>query len=444
MGLGKSIKNVVGQNMDEKNKTLLFNLTILLLGFLAFNFSFPQILNLPKFPKKDFKLGLDLQGGVHLVYQADLSQIEEKEKKSVMEGLKDILERRVNLFGVREPLIQVRGERIIVELSGEIDPNEAIKEIGKTPYLEFREESEDFYKVSEKKEISKEELEKLFKPTSLTGRYLKRADVEMNPMTSEVVVTLEFDEEGAKIFEELTQRNIGKHLAIFIDQKMISSPIVREKISGGKAQITGNFTIEEARELARNLNAGALPAPITLISQKSVGPTLGKISLERSLKAGIVGFLAIVIFMILFYRLPGIIASLSLTLYLFFVLALFKLFSFTLTLAGIGGFLLSLGMAVDANILIFSRMREELKGGKDLKEALEEGVKRAWPAIRDGNLTTLLVAFIFFFIGTSFVRGFAISLILGIFVSMFTAIVVTNKFLQTFVNTRLARVKILW
>jgi len=444
VGLGKSIKNVVGQNMDEKNKTLLFNLTILLLGFLAFNFSFPQILNLPKFPKKDFKLGLDLQGGVHLVYQADLSQIEEKEKKSVMEGLKDILERRVNLFGVREPLIQVRGERIIVELSGEIDPNEAIKEIGKTPYLEFREESEDFYKVSEKKEISKEELEKLFKPTSLTGRYLKRADVEMNPMTSEVVVTLEFDEEGAKIFEELTQRNIGKHLAIFIDQKMISSPIVREKISGGKAQITGNFTIEEARELARNLNAGALPAPITLISQKSVGPTLGKISLERSLKAGIVGFLAIVIFMILFYRLPGIIASLSLTLYLFFVLALFKLFSFTLTLAGIGGFLLSLGMAVDANILIFSRMREELKGGKDLKEALEEGVKRAWPAIRDGNLTTLLVAFIFFFIGTSFVRGFAISLILGIFVSMFTAIVVTNKFLQTFVNTRLARVKILW
>jgi protein-export membrane protein SecD len=428
----------------SKKKIYIFDLLIIALAFLAFNFCFPQFLNLPKFPKKDFKLGLDLQGGVHLVYQADLSQINEKERKSVMDGLKEILERRVNLFGVREPLIQVQGERIIVELSGAIDPTKAIEEIGKTPYLEFREESEKFYEISEKKEISEGELLELFKPTPLTGRYLKRADVTLDPMTSEPAVTLEFNEEGAKIFEELTQKNVGKHLAIFIDQRMISSPVVREKISGGKAQITGRFTIEGARELARNLNAGALPAPIQLISQKSIGPTLGKISLENSLKAGIAGFLAILIFMTLFYRLPGLMASLALTIYLFFVLSLLKLFSFTLTLSGIGGFLLSLGMAVDANVLIFSRMREELKEGKNLKDALEEGIKRAWPAIRDGNLTTLLVCAILFFIGTSFVRGFAMTLSLGILVSMFTAIFITGNFLRVFVDTKLGKIKILW
>jgi len=435
--------------MDEiysKKKIYLFNLAIISLTFLAFNFCFPQFLNLPKFPRKDFKLGLDLQGGIHLVYQADLSQIDEKEKKSVMEGLKDILERRVNLFGAREPLIQVQGERIIVELPGVIDPARAIEEIGKTPYLEFREESEEFRTILEKeqKEISESELSKLFKPTPLTGRYLKRAEAVLDPMTSEPTVSLEFNEAGAKIFEDLTQKNVGKRLAIFIDQKMISAPVVREKISGGKAQITGRFTIEEARELARNLNAGALPAPIELISQKNVGPTLGKISLEKSIKAGVIGFLAISIFMIIFYRLPGLAASLALIVYLFFTLSLFKLFSFTLTLSGIAGFLLSLGMAVDANVLIFSRMREELREGKKFKETLEEGVKRAWPAIRDGNLTTILACLILFFIGTSFVRGFSMILSLGILISMFTAIFLTTNFLKVFVGTRLEKIKILW
>jgi protein-export membrane protein SecD len=435
--------------MDEiysKKKIYLFDLAIIFLTFLAFNFCFPQFLNLPKFPRKDFKLGLDLQGGVHLVYQADLSQIDEKEKKSVMEGLKDILERRVNLFGAREPLIQVQGERIIVELPGVIDPARAIEEIGKTPYLEFREESEEFRTILEKeqKEISESELSKLFKPTPLTGRYFKRAEAVLDPMTSEPTVSLEFNEEGAKIFEDLTQKNVGKRLAIFIDQKMISAPVVREKISGGKAQITGRFTIEEARELARNLNAGALPAPIELISQKNVGPTLGKISLVKSIKAGVIGFLAISIFMIIFYRLPGLAASLALIVYLFFTLSLFKLFSFTLTLSGIAGFLLSLGMAVDANVLIFSRMREELREGKKFKEALEEGVKRAWPAIRDGNLTTILACLILFFIGTSFVRGFSMTLSLGILISMFTAIFLTTNFLKVFVGTRLEKIKILW
>jgi len=224
----------------------------------------------------------------------------------------------------------------------------------------------------------------------------------------------------------------------------ISAPVVQEKISGGKAQITGQFTIDEAKSLARNLNAGALPVPIKLISQQSVGPTLGAISLEKSLKAGIFGFLAIILFIILFYRLPGILASLALGIYIVLVLTIFKLIPVTLTLAGIGGFILSIGMAVDANVLIFSRMREELKSGKSFFQSLEDGFNRAWPAIRDGNLTTLLVAVILFGFGTSFIKGFATTLTLGILVSMFSALIITKNFLKCFVNTRLERVKRLW
>jgi len=416
------------------------------LGFLAFNFSFPQILKIPHFPTKDFKFGLDLTGGIHLVYQVDLSQIEEKEKKEVMEGLKDILEKRVNLFGAREPVIQIQKERIIVELPGVVEVEKAVEEIGKTPYLEFRKETENVSQLLKDKEgeISSEELLKLFEKTPLTGRYLKGAEVGLDPMTSEVVVLLEFDEEGAKIFENLTKENIGKMIAIFIDNNMVSSPVVREKISGGKAQITGNFTLQEAKELARNLNAGALPAPIQLISQKSVGPTLGEISLQKAIEAGMFGFLAIFLFMTLYYRLPGLLASFSLILYFIFFLSLIKLFSFTFSLSSIGAFLLSLGMAVDANILIFSRFREELKRGKSKIEALEKGIKKAWLAIRDGNFTTTLVCLILLFLGTSFVRGFSISLILGIFLSMFTAIFVTSNFVRMFFGTPLEKIKVLW
>jgi len=255
---------------------------------------------------------------------------------------------------------------------------------------------------------------------------------------------LEFNDEGAKIFEELTEKNVGKILAIYIDGIPISTPVVQEKISGGKAQITGQFTIDEAKNLARNLSAGALPAPITLISQQTVGPILGKISLEQSLKAGIFGFLSILLFMILFYRLPGILASLALGIYVALILSLFKIIPVTLTLAGIGGFILSIGMAVDANILIFSRMREELSSGKSFSVALEEGFRRAWPAIRDGNLTTLIVAAILFGFGTSFVKGFALTLSLGILISMFSAIFITRNFLNIFIGTKLEKINWLW
>jgi protein-export membrane protein SecD len=423
-------------------QSILITFFIFLFSFLAFNFIYPQFLRIPFIPEKSFKLGLDLAGGVHLVYQADLSQIEEKDRGKVMDGLKEIIERRINLFGVREPLIQIQGERLIIELSGTIDPAQAIKEIGKTPYLEFREEKENFQEIIEK--IKKgESSEDPFKPTLLTGRYLKRAALAFDNV-SRPVVSLEFDEEGTKIFEELTEKNLGKILAIYIDGVPFSTPVVQEKISGGRAQISGNFTVAQAKELAQNLSAGALPAPIELISQQSVGPILGKISLEKSLKAGIFGFLAVVLFMILFYRLAGLLASLTLIVYVIIVLTLFKLIPVTLTLAGIGGFILSIGMAVDANVLIFSRMREEWKKGKDFSMVIKEGFNRAWPAIRDGNLTTLIVAIILFYFGTSFVKGFALTLGLGILVSMFSAIFITKNFLEIFVETKLAKIKPLW
>ena len=450
----------------SKKKIYLIVAFIFILAFFAGNLVYPQFLKLPLLPDIPFKLGLDLQGGSHLVYEADLSSVEKTEYSSAMEGLRDVIERRVNLFGVQEPVVQTQEAqgryRLIVELAGVIDPAEAIKMIGQTPFLEFKEQrpEEETQKILDKqKEIegkSFEELQQIeewylgfedpyFQSTSLTGKYLKGAEVGFDQTAAyKSLVLLQFDDEGSKIFEDLTSRNVGKPLAIYIDELPISAPTVQEVISGGRAQITGDFTIEEAKDLARNLNAGALPVPIELISQQSVGPTLGKISLEKSLKAGILGFLAIILFMTLFYRLPGILSALALGIYAAIVLSLFKLIPVTLTLAGIGGFILSIGMAVDANVLIFSRMREELKNQKSFAQSVEDGFNRAWSSIRDGNLTTLLVAVILFGFGTSFVKGFALTLSLGILISMFSAIFITKNFLRCFVKTRLENWKWLW
>jgi len=444
-----------------KKKVYLITIFILILAFFLANLTYfleywnqsadwvgARGVSFLRLPEKPFKLGLDLQGGTHLIYEADLSNIAKEDYSSSMEGLRDVIERRVNLFGVREPMVQVQGERLVVELAGIKDPGEAIKMIGQTPYLEFREQKENYNEILEKNreviETQEGQIEDPFKATILTGKYLKRSELGFDQTTNRPLVHLEFNEEGAKIFEELTEKNVGKILAIYIDQIPISAPVVQEKISGGKAQITGQFTIEEAKDLVRNLNAGALPVPIKLISQQTVGPTLGKISLEESLKAGAFGFLAILVFMIIFYRIPGFLASFSLIIYVVLLLSLFKLIPVTLTLAGIAGFLLSMGMAVDANILIFSRFREELKIGKDYLAALEEGFRRAWPAIRDGNLTTILVGLILFGFGTSFVQGFALTLVIGNLIGMFTAIVITNNFLKVFARTKFERIKWLW
>lgn len=404
---------------------------------------FPHFLNIP------FKLGLDLQGGMHLIYEADLSSIAKTEQGSVMDGLRDVIERRINFFGVKEPVVQVQKERLVVELAGIIDPAEAIKQIGKTPFLEFKEQKANFTEIIDNNakltETKQGELEDPFQPTALTGRYLKKAEVSFNQQTTyEPLVLIEFNDEGAKLFADLTEKNIGKELAIYVDGIPLSAPVVQEKISGGKAQISGNFSVEGAKTLAQNLNAGALPVPIKLISQQTVGPTLGKVSLDKSLQAGILGFLAVIAFMAIFYRLPGVLASLALAIYVVLILAIFKLLSVTLTLAGIAGLILSIGMAVDANVLIFSRMREELKLGKSFLISVEEGFRRAWPSIRDSNSNTLIVSAIFFLAGTSFVKGFAFTLILGVLVSMFSAVFVTQNLLKLFQTSKIGKYKIFW
>jgi len=458
-----------------KRRNFVTLLLVLLLAFLAVNLSYPVYfdravdfvnakLNLqnskykiPHFLGKPFRLGLDLQGGSHLLYEADLSSIDKKNYSSAVQGLRDVIERRVNLFGVQEPVVQVEEaaghHRLIVELAGIKDVTEAIKMIGQTPFLEFREQrsEEEVKQLTEQLGIKEgDEIpaylygEIYFKSTELTGKYLKTAQLAFDQTTSKPIVSLQFNDEGAKIFEDLTTKNVGKPLAIFIDGLPISVPVVQGPISGGKAQITGKFTLEEAKELSRNLSAGALPVPIKLISQQTVGPILGKTSLEQSLKAGVIGFLAIIIFMILFYRLPGVLASLSLVIYAIFALAIFKLIPVTLTLAGIAGFLLSIGMAVDANILIFSRMKEEMSQGKNFGTSVDEGFRKAWSSIRDGNFATILVGVILFALGIGFVKGFAFTLIIGNVISFFSAIFVTKNSLQLFVGTRLEKKKWLW
>ncbi|MFQ6049642.1 MAG: protein translocase subunit SecD [Candidatus Paceibacterales bacterium] len=464
--------------MFNKKKTYITLSIILILTFFIGNLSYSKYFNrgidyinskfnlkLPHFWDIPFKLGLDLQGGIHLVYEANLSNIEKKDYSSLMEGLKDIIERRVNLFGVEEPVVQVEKApdhyRLIVELAGIKSSTEAIKMIGQTPFLEFREQrsSEETQKIlAKQKEIkgkSEEEIKKIenwqlafedpyFKSTILTGRYLKTADLRFSQTAYRPIVSLQFNDEGSKIFEDLTSRNVGKPLAIYIDQVLISAPVVQETISGGRAQITGKFTVEGAKKLARDLESGALPVPIKLVSQQLVGPILGMISLERSLKAGVIGFLVVVLFLIIFYRLPGILASLALIVYIAINLTIFKLIPVTLTLAGIAGFILSIGMAIDANILIFSRMREELREERSYGESLEEGSKLAWPSIRDGNFTTILVGLILFGFGTSFVKGLAFTLIIGNLVSLFSAVFITNTFLECFRETKFENWKWLW
>ena len=387
-----------------------------------------SVLSLP------FKLGLDLKGGAHLVYRADVSSIPASEVSDAMSGLRDVIERRTNLFGVAEPLVQVeqkgilktaedREQRLIVELPGVTDVDQAIQMIGETPFLEFR---------IENKEIEIKEdtlLTEAFLSTGLDGRYLQRATLEFNQTTFEPYLSLEFNSEGGDIFAQITKENVGKSLAIFLDGAPISIPVIREEIPNGKAQITGKFTPDEAKTLVQRLNSGALPVPITLISQQTIGPTLGEKVLYKGINAGIYGIILIALFLILWYRLPGLIAVVALSIYMVLVLGIFKLIPVTLTAAGIAGFILSVGMAVDANILIFERMKEERKEGKQLSVAITEGFSRAWLSIRDSNVSSIISAVILYWMGTSMVKGFALTLGIGVLISMFSAIIVSRTFL---------------
>ena len=456
---------------ERKNKTRLIVIIIFILAVLAGIFDFPDYWNkgvnfvnsklkleekslkFPHFPEKAFTLGLDLQGGVHLIYEADLSQIPENERDESMNGIRDVIERRVNLFGVAEPVVQVEkagnSRRLVVELAGVKDIQQAIDIIGQTPYLEFKEErateeNEELLKVIENKEEGWEYIDPYFKQTLLNGRFLKKANLDFDQTTFQSRVNMEFNDEGAKLFEEITSRNINKRVAIYLDGVPISAPVVKEAISGGKAQITGSFTAEEAKEMVRRLNAGALPVPIKIISEQSVGASLGSESLTKSLRAAFFGFLAVIIFMLIYYRFPGLIAVITLLIYIVLVLAVFKLIPVTLTLAGIAGFILSVGMAIDANVLILERFKEERRSGKSFGGSVDEGFKRAWSSIRDGNVSTLITALILYWFGTSFVKGFALTLILGIIFSMLSAVVITRILMKIFTGTRLEGKEWLW
>lgn len=384
-----------------------------------------------------FKLGLDLAGGTELVYRADMSQTPEGDQADALSALQGVIERRVNLFGVAEPLVQTERasalsgtteDRLIVDLPGVTDINAAVAALGETPTLEFRLETVTTVGTS---------TVGTYAPTGLTGRYLSNATLGFGSGAtaglSAPQVVLNFDEEGAKLFEKITSENVGRQLAIFLDGQLISDPVIQEAIPGGQATISGKFTATEARDLVRNLNFGALPVPIELQSSSAVGPTLGSAAISAGVTAGIIGFAIVALFMIAWYRLPGLIAALALAEYLALMLAIIKVIPITLTASGIAGLIVTVGMAVDANVLIFERTKEELRDGKDPREAVHIGFARAWTAIRDGHLTMLISGVILFWLGTSIVQGFALVFVLGVLASFISAVSLSRVFLLAIV-----------
>jgi len=403
------------------------------------------------FHKFPFKLGLDLSGGTHLVYSADIKALKVGEVTDAMNSLRDVIERRVNLFGVSEPIVQLQqggigtgnDQRLIVDLPGVTDINKAVAMIGQTPMLEFKierpagaEKDAMVKKLEEAQNLQKEGKpitfaveDPYYVSTELTGRFLERATLEFDQTTYESVVSLQFNKEGSDLFEKITKENISKTVAIYLDGSPISTPVVREAISGGKAQITGNFSPKEAKALVGRLNSGALPVPIELISTQTVSATLGASAATAGVNAAMMGLLIVAIFLIFWYRLPGVIAVLSLLIYITIMLTLFKLIPVTLTAAGIAGFIISIGLAVDANVLIFERLKEEIKAGRNIHDATRSGFERAWFSIRDSNTSSIITAIILFWFGTSLIKGFALTLGMGVLVSMLSAITISRIFL---------------
>lgn len=400
-------------------------------------------------------LGLDLQGGSRLVLEAyDSSSV--KVSDDSVAGVVAVIRNRIDALGVTEPTIQRKGRsQVIVELPGIKDPDRAIKVIGDTAQLEFVEAEwapgdekvlnqkkiEEFYgkgaRLDKVKEYRGNEVVSerpiILKSTVLTGAELKGSwpgiDGYGNP-----VVDIEFNAGGAGTFANVTARNVNKPLAILLDKKIISAPNVREPISGGRAQISGNFTIDEVQDLVIKLKAGALPVPVRIIENRVIGPTLGKDSIDKSKFAGMLGLVFIVFFMVFYYRYPGFLADIALVMYCLATIAVLALLRTTLTLPGIAGFLLSIGMAVDANVIIFERLKEELQLGKTVRLAIDVSFKRAFTAILDSNVTTLIAAATLFWLGTGTIKGFAVTLSAGIIVSMLTALTITHMMLNMSVD----------
>ena len=397
---------------------------------------------------KPFRLGLDLSGGTHLVYQADISKLASGDVSASMSSLRDVIERRVNSLHVSEPLVQTEqaaalsskesAYKLIVELPGVTDVNEAESAIGATPSLEFKvatdADMKDFRASTTLKTAdattTNEAYMAIFKPTGLNGTMVSRASVQFNSTTGQPTVGLNFTSDGQQLFAKITREHVNDYIGIFLDGALIEAPVVREEIPNGQAVITGSFTVDQANKLVRDLNFGALPVPITLISTQTIGPTLGQAAIDGGIRTGIIAFIIIGLFLILWYRLPGFIATIALGCYTAIMLALFKMIPVTLTAAGIAGFILSIGMAVDANILIFERMKEELKSGRGVWDAMHEGFARAWLSIRDSNISSIITGVILYYFGsTSVVTGFALVFVVGVLVSMFTAITASRLFL---------------
>ncbi len=376
---------------------------------------------------KPAKLGLDLVGGSRLVLEAQTTDTISKITPEMMDSLKFAIENRINAIGVAETLVQQTGERrLLIEIPNVSDPKKAKEFLGETAELEFKRPIEGFNNSQS------------WVSTGLTGNDLRKALISTNPGNGEWVVSLEFNDKGTKKFAKLTQELVGKPMAIFFNRELQSSPVIQEPILGGKAQITGGeggFKYEDAKQMVDLLNAGALPVPAKIIEENTVGPTLGADSIANSKIAGLIGLSAVMIFMVLYYHLPGLIADIALIIYGLIVFAIFKTIPVTLTLAGIAGFILSVGMAVDANILIFERTKEELKAGRTLFTAINSGFDRAFTSIFDSNMTTIITCTILYMLGTSIVKGFALTLIIGVLVSMFTAITVTKNFMHLLFGT---------
>jgi protein-export membrane protein SecD len=537
--------------MTVKGKLQLKFAGIVVLAVVAGLLAYPKVVS--KIPpvyntinKLKINLGLDLQGGIHLEYKADVSKIDSAKIADAMQGAQDVIERRVNAFGVGEPLVQTTKSgsenRVIVELPGVTDIEQAKQKIKDAPLLEFKDEgepSDEIKKMFEQmNEQAKEKAQKIlaeaksggdfeqlakdnsedsskakggdldfvkkgtfvpefdkvlfegnlkpgeiypdlvetqfgwhiikfiesrgegenqevhaahilfakkdpsqydqfkYQDTGLTGKNLKNATAQYSQGQGlgEPEVALQFDDEGTRLFAELTKKNLGKQIAIFLDGELQIAPTVQTEITNGQAVITGNYTFKEAKDIADRLNQGALPVPLTLVGQQSVEATLGADSLKSILIAGAIGMAAVILFMLVFYRFLGLVASISLLIYTALMIAIFKLTGITLTLSGIAGFVLSIGMAVDANILIFERTKEEIRRGRTIPNALDEGFKRAWTSIRDGNVSSLLTSGILYLMGTGFVKGFAASLFIGVVVSMFTAVVITRTLLKFIIS----------
>jgi len=429
----------------KRSTNILF---IIILVILAFSLWAIFPIDGERFGRNGFSLGLDLKGGSHLVYEADLSKKDPSQSDAdVMAGVRDKIERRVNAYGVAEATVQQKGTNgIIVQLPGIKNVDEAIKLIGQTAELNFREQKLDASGNPVLDEEGNPEWEVATATDAegvskeLTGKYLKpNAQVVIDPQTNTPEVAFEFNSEGAALFEKITTRLLQKRLGIFLDNELISAPVVQAVIKD-KGVITG-VSLEEGRNLAIQLNSGALDVPLKLIQQMDVNATLGADSLRKSLIAGAIGILMIILFMLIYYRVPGLLAICALIIYAAISMTIFKLIPITLTLPGIAGFIISIGMAVDANVLIFERMKEELRAKRPLGKAVEEGFRRAWPSIRDSNISTFITCIILYIFGDTFgafmVKGFAVTLFIGVAVSMFSAITITRTFLRMLVRSNM-------